>query len=103
MSSVAVAFRILSVRPGALPLTLAHYLRPLASMAFFAGGFCDVELGLHGLGMERLLGDWQRWAYFFFGLITLEIWGRLYFRRESIEAIGEQMRKLERECGTHGL
>ena len=84
------------------PLPLAHYVRPLASMSFFSGGFCEEELGLHRLGLERLLSDWPQWVHFFFGLLTLEIWGRLHFRRESIEGIGEQIRKLERECGTHG-
>jgi hypothetical protein len=77
-------------------------VRPLASIAFFAGGFCEEELGLHRLALERLLDDWQRWVHFVFGLLTLEIWGRLHFRRESIEGIGEQIQKLERECGTHG-
>jgi len=82
------------------PVPLADYVRPLASMAFFAGGFCQEELGLHHLSLERLLADWQRWVYFFFGLVTLEIWGRIHFRQESVEAIGEQIRKLERKCGS---
>jgi asparagine synthase (glutamine-hydrolysing) len=84
------------------PVPLAEYVRPLASMAFFAGGFCEQELGLHPLGLERLLADWQRWVYFFFGLVTLEIWGRIHFRRESIETIDERIRRLERENGTRG-
>jgi hypothetical protein len=32
--------------------------------ASFAGGCCEQELGLHALGLERLLADWQRWIYF---------------------------------------
>jgi asparagine synthase (glutamine-hydrolysing) len=84
------------------PLPLADYVRPLASMAFFAEGFCEEELGLHRLSLERLLEDWQRWVYFVFGLVTLEIWGRLHFRRESIETIGEKIRKLERESALPG-
>ncbi|MGH6896773.1 MAG: asparagine synthase (glutamine-hydrolyzing) [Geminicoccaceae bacterium] len=84
------------------PVPLADYVRPLASTAFFAGGFCEQELGLHPLGLERLLADWQRWVYFFFGLVTLEIWGRIHLRRESIETIDEQIRKLERDSGTRG-
>jgi asparagine synthase (glutamine-hydrolysing) len=84
------------------PVPLAEYVRPLASMAFFAGGFCEQELGLHPLGLERLLADWQRWVYFFFGLVTLEIWGRIHFRREPIETIDERIRKLERENRIRG-
>ena len=82
------------------PVPLADYVRPLASMAFFAGGFCQEELGLHHLSLERLVADWQRWVHFFFGLVTLEIWGRIHFRGESVDAIGEQIRKLERKCGS---
>jgi asparagine synthase (glutamine-hydrolysing) len=84
------------------PVPLADYVQPFASTAFFAGGFCEDELGLHRLGLERLLDDWQRWVYFFFGLITLEIWGRIHFRRESVEAINEQIRNLERASGARG-
>ena len=82
------------------PIPLAEYLRPLASMTFFAGGFCEGELGIHPLSLERLLHDWQRWVYFFFGLVTLEIWGRIHLRGESVDAIDERIRKLERECET---
>jgi asparagine synthase (glutamine-hydrolysing) len=76
------------------PLPLADYVRPLASMAFFAGGFCQEELGLHRRGLEQLLEDWQRWVHFFFGLVTLEIWGRIHFRQQSVESIDEQIRTL---------
>ena len=58
------------------PLPLADYVAPLASIDFFAGGFCEQELGLSRRGLERLLDGWQRWVHAFFGLVTLEIWGR---------------------------
>ena len=78
------------------PLPLADYVRPLASASFFAGGFCEEELGLKRRGLERLLDGWERWVYAFFGLVTLEIWGRLHFRNQSVELIEEQIRRLER-------
>ncbi len=78
------------------PLPLADYVRPLASIDFFAGGFCEQELGLSRRGLERLLDGWQRWVYAFFGLVTLEIWGRMHFRQQPVELIDEQIRRLER-------
>ncbi len=78
------------------PLPLADYVRPLATIDFFAGGFCEQELGLNRRGLERLIDGWQRWIYAVFGLVTLEIWGRLHFRHQSVELIDEQIRGLER-------
>jgi asparagine synthase (glutamine-hydrolysing) len=80
------------------PLPLADYVRPLASTGFFAGGFCEQELGLAPQGLERLLGNWERWVHFFFGLVTLEIWGRIHFRHEPVELIEEQIQRQERAC-----
>ena len=77
------------------PIPLADYMRPLASTDFFAGGFCEEELGLKRHGIERLLDGWERWVYAFFGLVTLEIWGRLHFRNQSVELIEEQIRLQE--------
>jgi asparagine synthase (glutamine-hydrolysing) len=78
------------------PLPLADYVRPFASIDFFAGGFCEEELGLDRRGLARLLGDWERSVYFLFGLLTLEIWGRIHFRQQSVALIDEQMRRRER-------
>jgi asparagine synthase (glutamine-hydrolysing) len=77
-------------------LPLADYVRPLASIDFFAGGFCEEELGLNRRGLERLLGDWERWVSFFFGLVTLEIWGRIHFQQQPVELIDEWIEKGER-------
>ena len=80
------------------PLPLADYVRPLASLDFFADGFCEQELGFDRRGLRQLVDDWERWVHFFFGLVTLEIWGRLHFRHESIEAIEEQIQRHERDA-----
>jgi asparagine synthase (glutamine-hydrolysing) len=77
------------------PLPLADYVRPLASIDLFAGGFCEQELGLRRRGLERMVDGWERWVYAFFGLVTLEIWGRLHFRQQSVELLDEQIRRLE--------
>jgi asparagine synthase (glutamine-hydrolysing) len=78
-------------------LPLADYVRPLISIDFFPGGFCEQELGLDRRGLEQLLGGWEHWVHFFFGLLTLEIWGRIHFRHQPVELIDEQIRKRERE------
>jgi asparagine synthase (glutamine-hydrolysing) len=78
------------------PLPLADYVRPCASIDFFAGGFCEEELGLDRRGLARLLGDWERSVHFLFGLLALEIWGRIHFRQQPVALVDEQMRKRER-------
>jgi asparagine synthase (glutamine-hydrolysing) len=77
------------------PLPLADYVRPFASIEFFTGGFCEEELGLGRRGLERLLADWERSVQFLFSLLTLEIWGRIYFQQQSVALVEEQIRKRE--------
>jgi asparagine synthase (glutamine-hydrolysing) len=79
------------------PLPLGDYVRPFATADFFAGGFCEQELGLSRRGLEHLVGGWERRLHFFFGLVTLEIWGRLYIRRQRPELVDEDIRKLEHD------
>jgi asparagine synthase (glutamine-hydrolysing) len=71
------------------PLPLADYVAPFADRRFFAGGFCQESLGLSARGFDRLLESWRRWTFAFFGLVTLEIWGRIFLRREKLEAVQE--------------
>ncbi len=79
------------------PTPLADYLRPLARPAFFAGGFCENELGLSHVGIEALLQSLDRSVSFVFGLVTLEIWGRLFIRGQPVEAIDERIAAMERQ------
>ena len=81
------------------PLPLVDYLRPLASRMFFAGGFCEQELGLNPVGVERLIDEWQRRVHSFFALLTLEIWGRIHFRQQPVEVVDEAIRKMEGSTG----
>lgn len=77
------------------PLPLEEYVAPLAKPEFFADGFCQQQLGLNSRGMRRLIGSWRGQVLAFFGLLTLEIWGRSYFRKESFESVIERMDRLE--------
>lgn len=81
------------------PTPLTDYLRPLMTPAFFLGGFCEGELGLSPGGIDTMLKTWEQSVQFLFGLVTLEIWGRLFVRRESVEAIEDQIVQLERRVG----
>jgi asparagine synthase (glutamine-hydrolysing) len=90
---------LVSRRKMGFPLPLVNYLRPLASRAFFAGGFCEQELGLNPLGLEPLLEEWQSRVRSFFALLTLEIWGRIHFRQQPIELVEEAIRKMEGSAG----
>lgn len=81
------------------PLPLADLIAPLATPRFFAGGFCESELGLGRRGIERLAADWQQWTFGAFGLIALEIWGKLYLRAEKPEALTEGILALSAERG----
>jgi asparagine synthase (glutamine-hydrolysing) len=77
------------------PLPLADYVAPFADRRFFNGGFCQEALGLNGRGFDRLLESWQRWTFAFFGLVTLEIWGRIFLRRERLEVVQEWLQSFE--------
>ena len=78
------------------PLPLADYIAPLAVPAFFTGGFCENELGLGRRGIERLLADWRRWTFGVFGLLTLEMWGRMLLMGETVDHVAHRIAKLER-------
>ena len=78
------------------PLPLADYIAPLATRDFFVGGFCEDVLGLGSRGIERLLGDWRRWTFGAFGLLTLEMWGRMFLMGESVDQVADRIATLER-------
>ncbi len=81
------------------PLPLADYLSPLADLELFAGGFCETSLGLSRRGLQRLLGSWRGQAHGFFGILALEMWGRIYFMGQSLEEVDELITRLERKQG----
>jgi asparagine synthase (glutamine-hydrolysing) len=79
------------------PLPLEQYLEPLADLEFFEGGFCEHTLGLSRRGLAHLVSSWRRWVHGFFGLLTLEIWGRLFFLGQTPEQVSEQLEAIERK------
>ena len=76
-------------------LPLAEYIRPLARSDFFAGGYCESLMGLHRCGIERVVGSWQRWVHGMFGLIALEIWGRIFLMGQTTAQIVELIERCE--------
>jgi asparagine synthase (glutamine-hydrolysing) len=73
------------------PLPLQDYLAPLAREDFFRDGFCLESLQLHPKGLSETISKWIHDVEGFFTLLTLEIWGRLYFMRQSVEEVTEQV------------
>lgn len=77
------------------PLPLAEFIAPLATPAFFEGGFCENTLSLSRRAIARLLENWQRSTHGTFGLLGLEIWGRMFLMGESVEQITARIASLE--------
>jgi asparagine synthase (glutamine-hydrolysing) len=73
------------------PLPLQDYLAPLAREEFFRGGFCLEVLELHPKGLSETVSNWAHDVEGFFTLLTLEIWGRLFFLRQSLQQVTEQV------------
>ncbi|HET6470073.1 MAG TPA: asparagine synthase (glutamine-hydrolyzing) [Geminicoccaceae bacterium] len=80
------------------PLPLAEYIAPLADRAFFERGFCEEVLGLGRRGLDRALESWRSNVNGFFGLLGLEIWGRLVFMGEQPELVLTRTQRLERHA-----
>lgn len=73
------------------PLPLADYLAPLANVRFFEQGFCVDYLGMHRLGIIQPIVRWRENVNGFFNLLSLEIWGRLYFLGQSIDEVNRDL------------
>jgi len=75
------------------PLPIGNYLAPLARPEFFDDGFCIQSLGMEPTGLKRSVADWRANVNGFFNLLALEIWGRLFFFRHTIDEVNEQIRR----------
>ncbi|MCS7268464.1 MAG: asparagine synthase (glutamine-hydrolyzing) [Geminicoccaceae bacterium] len=79
------------------PLPLWDWTRPYARPDFFARGFLETRLGFGRRGLERLVARAQRWIHALFGLITLEIWGRLFLMGRSLGEVEAWLASFEPE------
>jgi asparagine synthase (glutamine-hydrolysing) len=82
------------------PLPLQDYLAPLAREELFHDGFCLEFLQLQRKGLSETIATWRHDAEGFFSLLTLEIWGRLIFLRQSLEDVTGQIMGLVGQTGS---
>ena len=82
------------------PLPLHDYLAPLAREEFFRDGFCLEFLQLQRKGLNAAIATWKHDVEGFFTLLTLEIWGRLFFLRQPLEEVTERVLRLSGETGS---
>ena len=73
------------------PLPLEDYLAPLADEKLFDGGFCLEFLSMQRRGLVEAISNWRQNVDGFFNLLALEIWGRLFFLRQPLEELTEQL------------
>jgi hypothetical protein len=76
-------------------LPLAEYIAPLLTPAFFADGFCQEQLGFNARGLAGFVESWRRSPFAAFGLLTFELWGRLFIRAEPLPAVEEWLARFE--------
>jgi asparagine synthase (glutamine-hydrolysing) len=85
-------------RKRGFPLPIRDYLAPLARPDFFIDGFCIDVLGMHRAGLLDAVAAWDQNVDGFFNLLALEIWGRLFFLRQSRDAVNDQIGRLSRRA-----
>ena len=71
------------------PLPVQDYVAPLGNPKLFAGGFCEQVLEFGPQGIAQALSTNRQWGHGMFGLIALEMWGRLHFMNQSTAQLGE--------------
>lgn len=76
------------------PLPLEHYIAPLLDPELFRDGFCTGALQLDAGALEGILADGRRKVQEAFGLLMLELWGRLFFLGETVEALQDRIGRL---------
>ena len=42
-------------------------------------------------GLHQLIDSWQQHTDAFFSMLSLEIWGRLFFRGEDLESLSQRL------------
>jgi asparagine synthase (glutamine-hydrolysing) len=79
------------------PLPLQDYLAPLARKELFRDGFCLEVLQIHRQGITEIISSWKHNVEGFFTLLTLELWGRLFFLHQSLEEVTGRVLQLSGE------
>ncbi len=78
------------------PLPLTDFLAPLTAIDFFDQGFCVDYLGMHPRGVAQSVARWRDNVNGFFNLLSLEIWGRMYFLGQSVGDVQRELAKADR-------
>ncbi len=66
------------------PLPLGDFIGPLAILEAFTDGFCERILGYARSALEDRVTRWAEDPFAFFGLLTLEMWGRMFVMGEEL-------------------
>jgi asparagine synthase (glutamine-hydrolysing) len=77
------------------PLPLRDYLAPLACSELFNKGFFYEVLSMSPRSVNESLATWYENPFAFLSLVSLELWGRLFFLHEPLEQVNELIAKLE--------
>jgi asparagine synthase (glutamine-hydrolysing) len=88
---------IVERKKAGFPLPMKDYLAPLAHMALFDDGFCIDVLGFKRSGLSDTVGAWTDNVVGFFSLVSLEIWGRLFFLGQTVEQVDRLIEHVEAE------
>jgi asparagine synthase (glutamine-hydrolysing) len=86
---------IVERKKAGFPLPMQDSLGPLANMSLFDKGFCAEVLGYKYSGLNEAVRTWMDNVVGFFSLVSLEIWGRLYFLNQTVEQIDVLIEDLE--------
>jgi hypothetical protein len=66
----------------------------MAREEFFRDGFCSEFLCLPQEALSNTIQTWKDDVESFFTLLTLEIWGRLFFLGQSVDEVSERLSEL---------
>lgn len=72
-------------------LPVQDYLAPFACTEFFEGGICLDGLGLPRKFIRTMVETYRHDLHSFFNLVNLEIWGRLFLLRQTVEQVHERI------------
>jgi asparagine synthase (glutamine-hydrolysing) len=95
IASAYIPAEIVNRKKKGFPLPVADYIAPLVDKSLFDRGFCTEVLGLQKPGLMAAVDDWRGNVHGFFNLLSLEIWGRLFFLGESVARVDARLQAIE--------